>query len=129
MSLSVENLKVYYRSLKGDVQALEDVTFSTADGEIMGLAGESGCGKSTLGKALIKLDTRMRWVEGHVTLDGRELPIRVGRFEGGRFESAPLQLVPVARPSREELASGAEIDTDVFRHPAAVIHRNVQRDI
>lgn len=41
---------------------------------------------------------------------GRELPIRVGRFEGGRFESAPLQLVPVARPSREELASGAEIE-------------------
>ena len=41
---------------------------------------------------------------------GRELPIRVGRFEGGRFESAPLQLVPVARPSPEELASGAEIE-------------------
>src|SRR3954462_7160919 len=40
---------------------------------------------------------------------GRDLPIRVGRFAGGRFESAPLQLVPVARPSREELASGAEI--------------------
>lgn len=38
---------------------------------------------------------------------GRELPIRVGRFDGGRFESAPLQLVPVARPSRDEIASGA----------------------
>ncbi len=62
MSLAVENLMVYYRSLKGDVQALEDVTFSTADGEIMGLAGESGCGKSTLGKSLIRLDGRMKYM-------------------------------------------------------------------
>jgi peptide/nickel transport system ATP-binding protein len=41
----------------------------------MGLAGESGCGKTTLGKALIRLDGRMRLIGGSVQLDGRELPI------------------------------------------------------
>ena len=41
----------------------------------MGLAGESGCGKSTLGKSLIRLDGRMRYVDGTVMLDGDELPI------------------------------------------------------
>jgi peptide/nickel transport system ATP-binding protein len=75
MSLSVENLRVYYRTLKGDVRALDGVTFSVADGEIMGLAGESGCGKTTLGKSLIRLDGRMRLMEGTVVLDGEELPI------------------------------------------------------
>ena len=75
MSLSVENLRVYYRTLKGDVRALDGVTFSVADGEIMGLAGESGCGKTTLGKSLIRLDGRMQHVEGTVVLDGEELPI------------------------------------------------------
>ena len=75
MSLAVDNLRVYYRTLKGDVQALDGVTFTVADGEIMGLAGESGCGKTTLGKSLIRLDGRMRVVEGTVTLDGVELPI------------------------------------------------------
>jgi peptide/nickel transport system ATP-binding protein len=73
--LAVENLRVYYRTLKGDVRALDDVTFSVADGEIMGLAGESGCGKSTLGKSLIRLDGRMQLMGGSVTLDGVELPL------------------------------------------------------
>ena len=75
MTLVAEDLRVYYRSLAGNVRAVDGVSLAIADGEIMGLAGESGCGKSTLGKALIKLDTRMRWVEGRVTLDGEELPV------------------------------------------------------
>ncbi len=75
MSLTVNDLRVYYRTLAGDVKALDGVTFSIADGEIMGLAGESGCGKSTLGKSLIRFDSRMRYVGGDVVLDGRKLPI------------------------------------------------------
>jgi peptide/nickel transport system ATP-binding protein len=75
MTLAVENLRVYYRTLKGDVRALDDVTFSVADGEIMGLAGESGCGKTTLGKSLIRLDGRMQLMGGTVSLDGDDLPI------------------------------------------------------
>ncbi len=75
MSLAVDNLRVHYRTLKGDVRALDGVTFTVADGEIMGLAGESGCGKTTLGKSLIRLDGRMRVVEGTVRLDGEELPL------------------------------------------------------
>ena len=51
MSVSVENLSVAYRSRRGDVTAVDNVSFSLADGEIMGLAGESGCGKSTLGNS------------------------------------------------------------------------------
>jgi peptide/nickel transport system ATP-binding protein len=75
VSLLVDDLKVYYRTLRGDVQALDGATFSIADGEIMGLAGESGCGKSTLGKSLIRFDGRMKFIGGRVELDARELPI------------------------------------------------------
>ena len=75
MSVSVENLSVAYRSRRGDVTAVDSVSFTLADGEIMGLAGESGSGKSTLGNALIYLDQRMKQTGGKVTLDGKELPI------------------------------------------------------
>ena len=45
MSLQVNDLRVYYRTLAGDIKALDGVTFEIADGEIMGLAGESGCAR------------------------------------------------------------------------------------
>jgi peptide/nickel transport system ATP-binding protein len=89
----VENLRVYYRTLRGDVQAVDGTTFELADGEIMGLAGESGCGKSTLGKSLIRLDGRMRYVEGRVELDGRELPVWNDE-DMNAFRFAEVSIVP-----------------------------------
>jgi peptide/nickel transport system ATP-binding protein len=93
VSLRVEDLKVYYRTLGGDVQALDGVTFQIADGEIMGLAGESGCGKSTLGNSLVYMSGRMRYVDGRVVLDGREVPIW-DRSGMNAFRFAEVSIVP-----------------------------------
>jgi peptide/nickel transport system ATP-binding protein len=75
MSVRVEHLSIAYRTRSGDVVPVDDVSFSVADGEIMGLAGESGSGKSTLGTSLIYLDARMKHLGGVVELDGTKLPI------------------------------------------------------
>jgi peptide/nickel transport system ATP-binding protein len=105
MSLEVENLKVFYRTLHGDVQALDGVTFTIGDGEIMGLAGESGCGKSTLGKSLIRLESRMKHVGGDVRLDGEELPISdSARMNGFRFKDVsivPQYAMSAMNPTRK----------------------------
>ncbi len=74
-NLQVENLTVYYQTLRGNVQALENATFNVKAGEIMGLAGESGCGKTTLGHSLIYLAPPMKFMGGSVKLNGEELPI------------------------------------------------------
>jgi peptide/nickel transport system ATP-binding protein len=93
MSLAVDKLRVHYRTLHGDVKALDGVSFDVADGEIMGLAGESGCGKTTLGKSLIRLDSRMRYVDGSVSLDGEGLPVWDDRAMN-RFRYRKVSIVP-----------------------------------
>jgi len=93
MSVQVKDLRVYYRTLRGDVKALDGVTFDIADGEIMGIAGESGCGKTTLGKSLIRLDARMKHMGGTVTLDDAELPISDDHAMN-RFRFAEVSLIP-----------------------------------
>jgi len=105
MSLQVENLRVYYQTLRGDVKALDGATFTVADGEIMGLAGESGCGKTTLGHSLIRLALPMRFVEGHVTLDNEELPVwdmeRMNDFRFRRISIIPQYAMNAMNPTRK----------------------------
>jgi peptide/nickel transport system ATP-binding protein len=105
VSLRVDDLKVWYRTLRGEVRALDGVSFTVADGELVGLAGESGCGKSTLGKSLIRLDGRMRHVDGHVELDGKELPIwDAERMNGFRFKEVsiiPQYAMSAMNPTRK----------------------------
>lgn len=105
MSLQVQNLRVYYQTLRGDVKALDGATFTIDDKEIMGLAGESGCGKSTLAHSLIRLTPPLRFVEGHVTLDGEELPIadmaRMDEFRMKRISIIPQYAMNALNPTRK----------------------------
>ncbi len=105
MSVEVDGLSVHYRSLAGDVRAVDGVSFRLADGEIMGLAGESGCGKSSLGKSLTRLDSRMRYVAGSVRLDGEELPIwddeRMNDFRFRRVSIVPQYAMSALNPTRK----------------------------
>ena len=105
MSLRVDDLRVYYRTLHGDVRAVDGVSFSVADGEIAGLAGESGCGKTTLAKSLIRLDGRMKHVGGRVELDGAELPIDddsgMNRFRFREVSLIPQYALSALNPTRK----------------------------
>ncbi|MEN6394019.1 MAG: ABC transporter ATP-binding protein [Anaerolineaceae bacterium] len=105
MSLAVENLTVYYQTLRGEVHSLEQASFSIADGEIMGLAGESGCGKTTLGNSLIYLAPPMKYIEGQVTLDNENLPIwdldKMNEYRFKKISIIPQYAMNAMNPTRK----------------------------
>jgi peptide/nickel transport system ATP-binding protein len=105
MSLKIENLTVYYKTVAGNVRALEDASFSVADGEIMGVAGESGCGKSTLSNSLIYLHAPMKFIKGRVTLDGEALPIqdmeKMDNYRYKRISVIPQYAMNAMNPTRK----------------------------
>ena len=55
--VEIQNLKKYFKSPRGTVHAVDDVTMKIEKGSTMGIVGESGSGKSTIAKAVMGQDT------------------------------------------------------------------------
>ena len=75
--LEIKNLKVHFpasngmlRRVRAYVKAVDDVSFTIAPGETLGLVGESGCGKTTLGRAIVRL---LEPTGGSVLFEGEDI--------------------------------------------------------
>lgn len=73
--LDVQNLSInYVTEGKLPARAVENVSFTLNEGELLGLVGESGCGKTTLMLALLRLlPSAGQIVGGKVYFSGRDL--------------------------------------------------------
>ncbi len=72
--VEVENLRMYYKVLRGYVKAVDDVTFELERQDSLGLAGESGCGKTSTALALLSLlPWNARIVGGKIMFDGKDI--------------------------------------------------------
>ncbi len=72
--LEVKNLKTYFFTEDGVVQAVNGVNFKVKRGEVLALVGESGCGKSVTSFSIMRLvGIPGRILEGEVIFDGQDL--------------------------------------------------------
>ena len=72
--LEVDSLAVEFRTRRGIIRAVDNVSFSLNKGETLGLVGESGSGKSTLGHSLIRLVPYPGLiVGGHIKIGGKDI--------------------------------------------------------
>jgi len=53
--LRVRNLKKYFNTPKGELRAVDNLSFDIDEGKTLGMVGESGCGKTTTGRAILRL--------------------------------------------------------------------------
>ena len=104
-TLQVDSLSTSFRTRQGWLKAVDGVSFSVAQGEILGLVGESGCGKSVTSQSILRLYDEKRDVryEGRIRLDGEDLlalsPKEMHKVRGSRismiFQDALSSLNPV----------------------------------
>ncbi len=120
--LQVNNLVVEFPNRRGTLRALDDISFTIASGEILGVVGESGAGKSLTGAAIIGLlEPPGRVASGQILLEGERIDglpydrmrhIR-GRKIGAIFQDPLTSLNPlytVGRQLRETIQAHLPVD-------------------
>lgn len=68
--LEVKNLKKYFKTPRGVLHAVDDVSFTIERGKTLGVVGESGCGKTTTGRTILRLTEP---TAGQILFEGQDI--------------------------------------------------------
>ncbi len=72
--LEVNGLRIEFPTRRGVLVAVDDISFSIEEGEVLGVVGESGAGKSVTGAAVIGLlEPPGRIARGNIRFEGRQI--------------------------------------------------------
>jgi peptide/nickel transport system ATP-binding protein len=68
--LEVQGLKKYFSTPRGELHAVDNISFDIYEGKTRGVVGESGCGKTTAGRTILRL---LEPTAGTITFEGRDI--------------------------------------------------------
>ena len=93
IKLSVNNLKVSFRTDGGKVQAVRDINFDLYEGETLAIVGESGSGKSVTSKAIMGISAVNAIHEGgEILYDGQDL-LRIPEEEMHKLRGDKIAMI------------------------------------
>src|SRR5256712_1032040 len=126
--LDVKNLVLWYRTRKGPVHAVDDISFALEAGQTIALVGESGSGKTSTANSILRLLPKnvLRY-EGKVVFDGQDVMEfddeefrKVVRWRGISmvFQGAMNALNPTTRVG-SQVAEPLIVHYDIARREAA----------
>jgi peptide/nickel transport system ATP-binding protein len=107
--LEVTDLSVRFDTDDGVVHAVDRMSFTLGEGEVLGIVGESGCGKSVTCMSLVRLLPETAVIEGRALFEGRDLlamsPRELRRVRGRSisfvFQEPMTSLNPVFTVGRQ----------------------------
>ena len=93
IKLTVNNLKVSFRTDAGKVQAVRDISFDLYKGETLAIVGESGSGKSVTSKAIMGISAVNAIYEGgEILYDGQDL-VRIPEEEMHKLRGDKIAMI------------------------------------
>jgi len=126
--LRVENLKTYFKTQNGVIKAVDDVSFSVTQGEVLGLVGESGSGKSMTCRSIMRLIAHPgKIVSGKIWFQGEDIlswPMnRLVNYRGAQVSMILQEPMTALNPVQ---TVGLQIEETIIQHER--ISKNSARD-
>lgn len=125
MVLEVEGLSTAFRTDKGNIRAVDNVSYTLEKGKVLGVVGESGCGKTVMSLSILKLLPNNAFIDnGKVVFNGDDL-IGYSQDKMRLIRGNQIALIP-----QDPLTSLNPVYTigDQIRE-VIVLHQNVSGDI
>ena len=107
--LEIKNLKTFFKTKKGIVKAVNDVSYSLEAGKTIGIVGESGSGKSVSAMSILRLLDGNGYIDsGSIQFEGKELNV------GSQFDPSVL---PEANSVYQVPSCAIEGTDNVYSYP------------
>lgn len=124
--LEVRNLKKYFKTSRGMLHAVDDISFTLEEGKTLGIVGESGCGKSTTGRCVLRL---IEPTSGEVIFNGEDI-LHLGKKEMRDYRKDmqiifqdPFSSLNPRKTVMQTIAEGVKVRGEKYKTSAEVEKR------